>query len=429
MSPRSRCALAALLVTGIAACSSSDAAKQPTGEKYLGLEEPTDGFQIRSQGETIPAGADLEFCEVGELPGTPDEEYYTSSIELANGTGSHHLIVYVAKPGTASDAKLRDLPIGHKVPCIAAEMVFGQGLENVGGIQQQYSKIEYEPGISQRFYGGQRVVWDYHYYNTTESPVHAQSAVNFHLRDKKDVKQLLGLASATNWLIDTPPGATKSFKAECRLERDMVVHGLTRHTHRWGTDFKTWFAGGPKDGEHIWTSTNFESDVYHKFEEPLVVRAGEGFGFECTFHNTQSHALRFGTAATDEMCILAMPVWDPDGAFEPPDQNCDIVWTDENGVGRTPDVAGAFPPPSEGEIALCKGGVGEAASECTQCICEECATITVKCFADEDCGPIAQCAAPTDCSAVIDEHSSGVGLSRQLGECVQKHCGAACGAG
>jgi hypothetical protein len=66
----------------LAACSSSDAGKaastspdagKGTGEKYLGLEMPTNGFQIRSNGTDIQPGEDVEYCEIGELPGSSDE--------------------------------------------------------------------------------------------------------------------------------------------------------------------------------------------------------------------------------------------------------------------------------------------------------------------------------------------------------------------
>jgi hypothetical protein len=321
------------------------------------------------------------------------------------------------------------MAVGDRVPCVAAEMAFGAGLEQVTGIQTPYGKVEYAPGISQRFYGGQRVVFDYHYYNTTEAPIDARSAANFHLRDRDDVKQLQGGFGALNWLIDTPPGATRAFKAEVRMNKDTIFGGLSRHTHQWGGDFKAWFAGGPNDGEHIFTSANYESGTYHTFEEPVLVKAGEGFAFECSFHNDQARPLRFGTSATDEMCILSGPVWDPNGEFEAPAPLFDIAWADADGVGHPASFEAAFPTPPEAEVALCKGGAGMAADACSACACELCATIVLKCFTDADCAPIAQCAAPTNCEPVIDEHSSGVGLSRQIGECVKTRCAAACGAG
>ena len=65
------------------------------------------------------------------------------------------------------------------------------------------------------------------------------------------MKQLAGGFGFFNWTIDTPPGTTKAFTGDCRLENDATVFGLARHTHQWGRDFSTWFAGGARDGEFI----------------------------------------------------------------------------------------------------------------------------------------------------------------------------------
>ena len=82
-------------------CSSEDNDQEPASKRvassekataYLGLAKPTDGFQIRSVGAEIGPGEDLEFCEVGRLPGDPDTTYIAKSFELGNETGSHHLI-------------------------------------------------------------------------------------------------------------------------------------------------------------------------------------------------------------------------------------------------------------------------------------------------------------------------------------------------
>src|SRR5205814_2125335 len=113
-----------------------------------------------------------------------------------------------------------------------------------------------------------------------------------------------------DFTIDTPPHKTASFTGECHYTQDVNVASITRHTHRWGTDYSVWFSGGARDGEHIWTSHNFEEDTNHPFDAPLLMKAGEGFRFECNYDNPESHDLRFGPNATDEMCILFSIAWE-----------------------------------------------------------------------------------------------------------------------
>src|SRR5262249_23490016 len=131
---------------------------------------------------------------------------------------------------------------------------------------------------------------------TTET-IHAQSAVDFRTVSATSIKRESGGFSFLNYTIDTPPNSSKSFTAECHLKQDVMVGFLARHTHSYGTNFDVWFAGGANDGQHIWTSKDWQEDTQYEFPTPVLVKAGEGFRFQCGFNNTGSKDLRFGTSA------------------------------------------------------------------------------------------------------------------------------------
>ena len=333
-------------------CGSDEPIAPPPEGEYLGLARPTDGFQVRNQGTTVAPGADIEFCEVAELPGDPSDTYYVRRLELGNAKFSHHLIVSAAVPGSPADQKLREFAVGDKVPCQSAEGAFGSdGIEGVGGVQQPYGEIEFPDGVGREYHGGQRVVFDYHYYNTSRDEVLARSAFNVHLGKLEDIQHLARGFSFSNYLIDTPAGQPGSFTAECRFKQDVMVGGLTRHTHRWGTDYAVWFAGGDRDGQHLWTSTDWQHDVNYTFETPLLMKEGEGFRFQCDFQNTEDRALRFGTSATDEMCILFGLAWNAGSERTIPSQSCGIVYADDAGIGHAIGPEG-FPTPPQSQVDL-----------------------------------------------------------------------------
>src|SRR5258708_32660743 len=113
------------------ATASGDAVVTPTGLEDLTL--PADGFQVRSAGADIGPGEDVEYCEIGELPGDPGETYYVGSVELANAVHSHHLVVATALPGTPADVALRAMNLGDKVVCNGTNYEWPQeGLVFVG---------------------------------------------------------------------------------------------------------------------------------------------------------------------------------------------------------------------------------------------------------------------------------------------------------
>lgn len=299
---------------------SNDGGSNDGGEYWLELAEPERGIQVRTVGTMIESGTDVEYCEVVQLPGTPDDIYYVNGFELAMSPLSHHLIVTALEPGSPGDQQAQ---VGDRTDCIGAEFLYGHGsVRDVFGSQQPFHEQFFPEGVGKTLRGGQKLVFDYHYFNPTEDAVPARAALNLHVVDS--IEREAYSFSFNKMSFSIPAGQTGSTSASCTFTDDVVVSSITRHTHRWGTNFSVWFAGGERDGEHIWTSRDWEHEVDFDFEEgPVTMSAGEGFRFECEFDNTTSGPLSFGLKATDEMCILFGTYWaaEPGGSVEY--QTCD----------------------------------------------------------------------------------------------------------
>ncbi len=269
----------------------------PTGQ--LCLDPPAKGFQVQTVGGMIQPGQDVETCEVVQLPGKPEDTYYVNQFEVAMTTYSHHLLVAAAIPGSATE---KSLSVGMKKKCSGPDG-FGGDVYGVTGSQHPYHSETYPPGVGKTFYGGQMLVFDYHYFNTSTAPVQARSAVNFHTVDKSQVTKTAHNFGFYNLSIFIPAQSKKAFTGGCIFDHDILVSKLTRHTHQWGTDFDVYYQGGDKDGAHIWTTPNYEQTEY-VFDQPILMKKGTGFRFTCSFNNTTAGALKFGLTASDEMCIL-----------------------------------------------------------------------------------------------------------------------------
>jgi hypothetical protein len=233
---------------------------------------------------------------------------------------SHHLIVAAVQPGTQTDM---DTQVGMKEICNSADH-FGGELEPVTGSQHPYHDETFPDGVGRIYKGGQKLVFDYHYFNTTSEPVQARGAVNFHLVDESEIDRIAQGFGFYNANIFIPAGGKADFTEECTFNQDVTVFKLVRHTHQWGTDFDAWFAGGAHDGEHIFTSPDYETTDF-MLDEPVVVHAGEGFRFRCAFENTTDNLLTFGLKATDEMCILFGEWYVPNIGDAVSDQSCLIL--------------------------------------------------------------------------------------------------------
>jgi hypothetical protein len=302
-----------LFVTLLAACAADPA---PCTEEPC-LDAPSEGVQLRTHsGLILQPGEDRELCEVVRIPGAGTR--HAGRLELAMSPGSHHLIVAAIEVGSETEAAVRE---GDVIDCVGPTG-FGEHVRILGGSQQAYQDEVLPGGGARSYEGGQLVVFNYHYFNATDAPLSAAAALNLHDVPEASVAHLMGDGAFVNLAIAIAPGESRAFVTDCRFANDVMVHKLSRHTHQWGRDVPVWFAGGPRDGELVYTSPDYETPD-HVFDTPVLVRAGEGFRFECRYTNTSDHELVFGVKATDEMCILFSQIYATEGR-EPPLELCVI---------------------------------------------------------------------------------------------------------
>jgi hypothetical protein len=291
-------ALSTLAFALCSACSSENDAHESAPRYPVDLPAPAYGLQTQTVGRVIPAGADEEWCEVVELPGDPSDTYYVGRLETAMTPFSHHLAISYAPEGST---QLNQAPLGTPIECAGAHR-FGTGLVTLAAAAKTYGSDDLPAGIGHVLHGRQRLVFDYHALNTSREPVAAAHRLNLHFTDRIDKQaRIFGFY---NQYIQIPARSSASFVDECTFNSDILVWSLARHTHRRGTSFQVWQVGGTRDGEHLWTSTDWEQDIGFRFAEPVVMAAGTGFRWECAFDNPTDEMLIFGPEATDEMCIL-----------------------------------------------------------------------------------------------------------------------------
>ncbi len=325
--------------TGAAGAGSGTggAGSVPTGPG-LSLSPPEDGLQVRSVGTTIPVGEDQEFCEVVALPGSPSDVYTIDRVEIQMTEYSHHLNVRAIVPGTEAD---QNSTAGQRVPCRNnGTNAFGEGFATLSMSQQRYNDTAFPEGVGLRLVGGQKIVFNYHYLNSSTEPVEARAAVNLHFAEPGSVRKDMHRFGMYNFGISIPSRSQAKFTMECRVSQDIRIWNLIRHTHKWGTDFHTWYAGGARDGELIFTSTDWELNQDHQLADPVLIPAGQGFRFECNFDNTTERDLGFGVTAEDEMCILYGQWFVANDGEAPLSQDCVGVAPGADGITQGAPCAG-----------------------------------------------------------------------------------------
>jgi len=331
---RAKPLLAALIMVG---CATDPGAELFDQDVSLGsiavdleLQIPEHGFQLETLGMLIEAGDDIRWCEVVAMPGEPDEVFHVDRIESAMTPYGHDLIVSAAAVNSETAAVME---VGDRIPCTRAGEAFGEELSQITSSQHAYHDQRYPDGVGQVFRGGQKIAVDYHYFNVSDEPVAANVKLNFHLVQHGVIQRIAHTAGFHNFTIYTPPGGKSSHLAECLVSQTMVVGELVRRTQRHGTDFSVWLAGGSRDGELVWTSSDWQ-DSHYELDEPLVLAEGEGFRFQCDYDNNTDLELRFGLNASDEMCNLNATWWVVDDVEPARDEACLLFEVDADGVAR-----------------------------------------------------------------------------------------------
>jgi hypothetical protein len=79
---------------------------------------------------------------------------------------------------------------------------------------------------------------------------------------------------------------------------------LTSHVHKLGEKFVIKINGGPRNGQVVYESTDWENPLIKDFPTPLVFNKGEGLTSEITYNNTTTKTVKFGLTSEDEMGII-----------------------------------------------------------------------------------------------------------------------------
>lgn len=272
---------------------------------------PDEGFQLQTQGVRLASGEDDEWCEAFEVPPHPDGDDATWCItrfEVAMTPGYHHLFVSHAPLGSDSEALMRG-KVGKRSRCVGgAHVTYGTDLLPIPLPQGLYADVPYYPGVGMRLTPGQLISVNYHYLNASEGDVIAETKLNFHADSCEGLVEM-GQFGYYNQAIAIPPHGEAHSEIHSTFSQDVYVLDLFRHTHRLGVETPISFYGGPRDGEVIFVSPDYELGAGFRFEEPQLMHAGEGFSIDCHWYNPTDEWVRFGPTADDEMCMLLGTWW------------------------------------------------------------------------------------------------------------------------
>jgi hypothetical protein len=197
-------------------------------------------------------------------------------------------------------------------------MFFGLGSGEPEGAQ-------YLPeGVVANMPAGLDIIHEIHYLNTTGEEVEVSSFVNAYTIPQSEVSEGIWGGQVRDETIDIPAGEQAIEWSRCVFNEDVDVIFLASHTHGLATNFTIRPFDGTNTGEIIFSNDDWHDPMITQYDPPLVVPAGSGFEWTCTYENTTEQDVGYGLSTSDEMCNLTM-VHTPQSFTA----SCDIVETSD----------------------------------------------------------------------------------------------------
>ena len=149
----------------------------------------------------------------------------------------------------------------------------------------------------------------WHHYNNTGSPAPDGTRVQFCTMPASSRPNIAGLTflgtENFNGLAGMPAGQVSNFSGTCTNNsgKPITIVGYTPHMHLLGTNMKSVVAHSNGTSETIFDHPfQFDHQVNYLVNPGYVLQPGDKVTSTCTFDNTTSAGVAFGTSTTQEMC-------------------------------------------------------------------------------------------------------------------------------
>jgi len=236
------------------------------------------------------------------------EPLLVNRVEIKMRAGSHHFILYGFEDRTPTSVippfgVARDLrqPNGN----LNVNTIISMGYHVYwAGTQTPYHNYTFPEGTALEIPANFAFDMNSHYVNKSTVAIPGEVSINLFTIPASQVKYKVKVINWANTSLNIPANRrtvnSKTFKVGKRTK----IVSLTSHTHKMGEKFVIKITGGSRNGEIIYTTTDWEHPTIINFATPIVLNVGEGLTSEITYNNTSNRAISFGLTSEDEMGII-----------------------------------------------------------------------------------------------------------------------------
>ena len=258
------------------------------------------GFQLKIDPFEIAPNFEREIFVRKNTPNT--EAVYVNRIQLRGMSNSHHLVVYSFRNPALlpPENNIRDLRNTNGTVNL-------ENLQNhvfMGGGTDVNADFTLPPGVALQVSPKMPLDLNAHYFNKTSYTLKGENYINFYTIPVSSVQNIAKTLDLNNLDITLQPGERKTFVKNFTFSETTRIVLLTSHYHKLGEKFVIKIFGGNRNGEIVYTSTDWEHPATVSFTTPITLKPGEGLTSEVTYNNTTKKTVSFGLTSEDEMNII-----------------------------------------------------------------------------------------------------------------------------
>lgn len=276
----------------------------PQPENFEPLAPPAVGIQINLEKFSVDPNFEREFFVYKKLGNA--EDIYVNRVEIKMRQNSHHFLMYdfnndistLPALDVVRDIRNADGSMNYKNMSPMLFHVY------VAGAQTPYMDYQFPDGVALKFPADAALDFNAHYVNKQRVPIEGEVNMNLHTIPVASVQKVAKTLNMANTEFSLSPNQKTTIYKTFTVKMKTYVFALTSHTHQLGEKFIIKIAGGARDGETVYTNTDWHHPLIVNFSSPIVLNPGEGLTSVITYNNTKSKPVYFGLTSEDEMGII-----------------------------------------------------------------------------------------------------------------------------
>jgi hypothetical protein len=274
----------------------------PTGAAVGQTEHGLRPMVLKVRAGKLRVGEEKQTCH--PVRSSRREEMHVGRIRMKVRGGSHHVHLYRPYNG-ALEYPTRDCPFA----------VDFEKWQLVAATQNPALDWRLPPGVAIYIGPRQPLMIQTHFVNAGQLQTRGRTkaAVKLHPMAAEDVRAHGGAIFGQDRLVSVPPGRVTT-RTRCALTgtgadaRDLTIMALTGHYHFRGVVFEVHRVGADGSlGDLLYRHEGYDDPAFVQYppEAPLVLRAGEGIEWSCTYQNDGTETYEFGAnTQRNEHCNL-----------------------------------------------------------------------------------------------------------------------------